>query len=341
MQFRSIVIEGGDQIGKGDITQYLLKKFKKEKINFKKISFPIYSSPIGYVVRMILENGMPNIDGVNETIGTERELEIRIVTYALNRLEALESFLRRFKNKEVYCILDRSPFSVALTIAYGLGGMKSIKNREVFDLVKLALSFEQPFINTFNIKDCIIHLMAEYDSKGWMKTRTDGDLYEKQDIQEVADDVYDVISEVVGSGWIRIYTKRNGVFRDRKDIYKEVDKIVDSLGYKSTKTGERMIFDILEISEDIYGVNILDCGDYKKYFRNIRLDDNAKNKETYSLAYKIGEFISGNCEEVTFLNGEIKNNVRELLDRYPEVFLLINHHLGEKFTQLFKNGIYD
>ena len=341
MGFRSIVIEGGDQIGKGDVTHYLLRSFSDKKINIFKISFPMYSTPFGYIVRKTLKNGFSEVKDVKDIIGTKREIELRMIIYALNRHEALESILRHLGNKDVYFLLDRSPYSSALTISYGLGGLKSIKKNEVRDLVKLGLSFEQPFINTLNTEECVLHLMADFGETGWKRSRTDGDLYEVKGIQEVADDVYAEIASIVGKGWNRIYTKENGEFRNRIDIYKEVDKVVDALSYNSEENGSGSIYDVLKVAEDVYNVKLSNLESYKRYFKNIEEDSNEKNKETYELACEIAQYTVKNCDNVIFKNKEVKNNAKKLLDLYPEIFMLLNYYFGNEFTQKLKEGIYE
>ncbi len=341
MNYHSVIIEGRDQIGKGDVTHHLLKKIGKERINVHKLSFPIYSSPLGTLVRKTLEQSFKNIPELKSIIETRREIELKMVEFSLNRLEALDSILRRFKNKEAYFLLDRSPYSMAVTISYGLGGITSTQKQEVKDLINLGLKFDQLFLKTFNATECVIHLMANYGESGWIKSREDGDLYEVREVQEVVDDIYDKIGKKVGKGWSKIYTKKEGRFRKREDIYKEVENVIDSLTWKSSTDGKSSIYDILEIAQDIYGVDISELDQYKKYYRNIKEDDNKKNKETYELACKIGGYISQNCKKIVFQNEEVKKNIRNLLNKYPEYFSIIEHYYGQEFTSKLSKGIHE
>jgi thymidylate kinase len=341
MPFHSIVIEGGDQVGKGDVTHYLLKNLCERNVPIRKLSFPLYSSPFGAIVRKTLEQGFVGIPKVEKTIGTKRELELKMVSYALNRLEALESILGRFQNSEGYFLLDRSTYSLALTIAYGLGGVKSISKDEVSGLIETGLSFEKLFVQTLDMDKCVLHLMADYGKEGWKKTRTDGDLYEKKEVQEVADDVYNEIANIVGSGWNRVYTKEKGEFRNRNVIYAEVYQIVDTLNLPTTGAIDNPIYDIREVASDVYNVDITDFDLFKKYSQNIKEDNNDKNKETYQFAYKIAQYIVDNTEKVTFRNKDVKKNVKDLLDFYPEMFDLIRYHFNDDFVEKIKEGIYD
>jgi thymidylate kinase len=340
-KFNSVVIEGGDQIGKGDVTHHLLKKFSKERINVYKLSFPIYSSPFGTIVRKTLKQGFKDIAELNSIIETRREIELNMVGFALNRLEALDSILRRFKNKEAYFLLDRSPYSMAVTISYGLASSQGVQKDDVEDLIKIGFSLDQLFLETFNATECVIHLVADYGKIGWIKSRTDGDLYETKEVQEVVDGIYYKIAQKVGKGWSKIYTKQKGEFKKRREIYKEVENVVDSLTWKPSTDGKSSIYDILEIAQDIYGVDISAFDQYRKYYRNIKEDDNEKNKETYELAYKIGRYISQNCKTIEFQNKEVKQHVGEILNMYPEYFSAIKHYYGQEFTDKLLEEVHD
>ncbi len=335
--FKSVVIEGGDQIGKGDVTNYLLERFKRENVNICKLSFPLYSAPFGTIVRKTLEKGFPSIPEIDLIAGTRRELEIKMVLFAINRLEALESILRRYEEKEMNFMLDRSPYSHAVTISYGLQGVKCVSEEEVDDLIGLIFDIEEFFIKTLNLSDCVIHLMADHGRKGWKKERSDGDLYEVRAVQEVVDSVYKKIGGIVGQGWGHIYTKKNAKFRSREDIYKEVDLVVDALSFKSTKGEGSVIYDILEVAKDVYGLDLYGLSIYEKYFRNVQLDDNEKNRETYGLACEIGEYIAKTCTVVVFENKGVKKSIKRILKLYPEVLSIVEYHFGETFRSKFES----
>jgi hypothetical protein len=292
-------------------------------------------------VRKTLEQSFKNIPELNSIIGTRREIELKMVEFALNRLEALDSILRRFENKEAYFLLDRSPYSMAVTISYGLASTQGVQKDDVDDLIKIGFNLDQLFLETLNARECVIHLMADYGKIGWIKSRTDGDLYETKEVQEIVDGIYHKIAQEVGKGWSKIYTKQEGKFRKRKDIYKEVENVIDSLTWKSSTDGKSSIYDISEIAQDIYGVDISELDQYNKYYRNIKEDDNEKNKETYELACKIGEYISQNCERIEFQNKEVKQKVGEILNMYPEYFIIIEQYYGQEFTDKLSKGIHD
>jgi hypothetical protein len=181
--------------------------------------------------------------------------------------------------------------------------------------------------------------VADHGKKGWEKERSDGDLYEVKEVQKVVDDVYAKIGEIVGSGWNRIYTKKQGVFRERRDIYKEVDEIVQGLSLQGSTDSESEIYDVFQVVRDIYGMDISGLENYKEYFENIKVYDNERNKETYRLACKIGEYVAKNCPYVEIKDVEVRNNIKEIVESYPGVFFLVGYHLGERFLSKFKEAL--
>lgn len=337
--YRSVCIEGGDQIGKGDVTNYLLGKFERDNVKIFKLSFPMYSTPFGTIVRKTLEEGFPSIPEIRMIEDSKRGLEVKMMLLAINRLEALESILATFKNKKAYFLLDRSPYSHAVTISYGLGGLKCILNEGVDKLVNLMFNTEKLFIEKLGLSECVIHLMADYGKRGWVKERSDGDLYEVREVQKVVDDVYSKIADIVGFGWSRIYTKSKGVFRNREDIYKEVDGVLGSFKFEKSVKPKSEIHDILQVARDVYRMDISELDSYSEYFENIEIDDNERNRETYKLACEIGRYIANNCPSVTFNDPDVRDNIGEIIKMYPEVLALVESHLGGGFLNKFNDSL--
>ena len=113
-EFKSIDIEGSDQVGKGDAVKNLAQEYCNNGIDTTVVSLPYYASPIGYCIRTTLKEGLnPDMN-----IEREREVHIKMSLFALNRLEILNSILSN-PNKGIY-LFDRGPFSNALTIGYGI-----------------------------------------------------------------------------------------------------------------------------------------------------------------------------------------------------------------------------
>ena len=54
--YGSVCIEGGDQLGKGDATSRIVSELEADGVNLTFSSFPIYATPIGSVIRSIIQN---------------------------------------------------------------------------------------------------------------------------------------------------------------------------------------------------------------------------------------------------------------------------------------------
>ena len=340
MKFKSVVFEGGDQVGKADAAQVFCSYLLEKNTSINRLSFPIYATPIGSVIRMFLKNGIEGIKKLDNIKGTQRELEIRMMIYALNRLEALESILRRPKIYSGIFLLDRSPYSNALTIAYGLGGLKSIKKGNVSELVRLGFEIESLMIKILGLTNCVIHLKVDSGKKGWEASRLeDADFYESKDVQDVADYVYSEYAKLVGKGWNMVYTKKDSRWRDRGVIYKEIRDVVDSrFELKSSNKGVMKTIDVIDIAKDIYGLDISNLEGVDKYYKAIK---GCNKAVIYKEALKISKHILESNDGVLFKNNEILNHVRNILEEYPECFDLLEYYLDKSFVNKLRIRIFE
>jgi hypothetical protein len=261
------------------------------------------------------------------------------MVYALNRLEALESISRQSEGLEGVYVFDRSPYSNALTIAYGLGGLKNITKEDVNSLVKFLYDSEQLFLDSLNLRNCVIHLKSDYGKDGWKNDRSqEADLLESKDVQEVADFVYDEFSGFVGDGWKSVLTKIDGKWRNKEDIYKDIKKFVDLRLDLKPSVGNIEIIDSLDIGKNLYGVDISNLENYDRYITAIKECD----KDTmYKEALEVGKYIREHCEEVSINNNEVLKNMRDILDSYPEIFDLLEYYLDEYFVENFTMAVYE
>ncbi|MCD4756362.1 hypothetical protein K8R20_01975 [bacterium] len=339
MEFKSVAFEGSDQVGKGDATQRFCNHMIEKKIPVTRIAFPIYASPIGSLIRMFLKEGIGDVKKLKNIEGTKRELEVRMMMYALNRFEALESILRYSEKYDGIFLFDRSPYSNALTIAYGLGGLKNISREGVKGLVKLGFESEKLMIEKLGLKNCVIQLKADNGVRGWEVARPeDADLYESKDVQEVANYVYANWAKLVGDGWNIVYTKRNGKWRDKEVIYKEVWDIASkNLELEKANEGEVKSFDIIDIAKDLYGCDVSELEGVDRYYKAIEESDKAT---MYDEALGIREYIVKHTSEVKFENKEVLSQVRSILEKYPECLDLMEHYLGNHFVDKFKAEIF-
>ncbi|MCD4811220.1 hypothetical protein K8R14_01240 [bacterium] len=339
MKFQSIVFEGGDQVGKNDATYELSTKLMSENIPVLQLCFPSYASPIGSVIRLFLKHGVDDIESFNQIVGTKREIEIRMMMYVLDRLQALESILRGSKKKEGVLLFDRSPYSNALTIAYGLGGVKSITKKDIRELVKLGFEADQLMIQKLNLTNCVIHLQSSHGDGGWKPSRSDdADKYEVREIQEMADFVYNQFAKLVGDGWEKVLTKENGIWRKREDINSDIRELVDSrMELVGSKNAKFEIFDIIDIARDMYGVDIAEMEEVKRYYKAMGESD----KETiYKEGIEISKYITLHSKKVTFEDKEVLREFRSLLKRYPECLDLMEYYLNKDFVDKFKVAVF-
>lgn len=334
MVFQSIVIEGGDQVGKGDVVSVLSRKFNEEEIPFYKIAFPCYATPIGLIIRTFLKEGIDNIRELEGIKGTKRELEIRILMYAINRLEALESILRQPLGQNDLVILDRSTYSHALTISYGFGGLKNISIDEVRELVNFVIEREQIFIENFNLDNCVIRLKTDDSNSEWKSSRIDdSDQYETKDVQAVIEDVYSEFGQIVGDGWCDIVTN-DGEWREREDIYNEVRAFVESrINLNKVSNHQSTVIDTLEIARDIYGVDLSTFESIDKYYTAI---EDCNKGIIYQEGLKMGNYITQHFEKIEFRNKDILNSIRSMFREYPECYTLIEHYANKPFADKFR-----
>lgn len=335
MGYQSVVFEGGDQVGKGDASNSFANHLLNEGISVNHIAFPIYATPIGSTIRRFLKEGIGDVKSFDKITGTRKEIEIRMMIFALNRLEALESILRHSKDLDGIFLLDRSPYSNALTIAYALGGLKNVTNDDVKELAKLGWDIEQLLINTLNLDQCVIQLSVDNGDGGWQVERNDSDLHESKDVQEVADFVYTQFSKYVDDGWQQIFTKKEGKWRSRDDIYTDIRKFVDTRLDLKKGEGISKTLDVVDIAMDIYGVDV--SGMVERYYNAISTCDKSA---MYEEAFNISNYVNKSSTEIRFENEQVIKNFRDILDIYPEILDLFEYYLGKSFVENLKVCIY-
>jgi thymidylate kinase len=344
VNFQSVVIEGGDQVGKGDTCSSLISQLEEEQIPVFCLSFPQYATPFGYLIRRVLTED--NREGLEK-----RDIEIREILFALDRLQAAESILRCFKNARGIFLWDRSPFSNALTISYGLTKVNDFTKIDVEELAKNGLSMEDFLINTFNLNNCVVEL-AKRDSY-WSSLRNGGeDQYESKDVQERVSEVYKIFSDIVGEGWSRVFVDKEGKnnnevtntpnWRDRNDRDSEVLTFIkqrlslDNLRNPENHVVERI--DVLDIAKYVYGLDIADMEIVSDFY--LALDKNEKN-QVYEKGADIAKYIVSKSKEINFENHGVIDSIRNIIDAYPECLSIIEYYYGNNFRRNFEESIYD
>lgn len=339
----SVVIEGADQVGKGDTTHDLLEVLISRSISVYRLSFPQYATPFGSAIRLFLKNGVDDIDSLTHVKGTRREIEIRMMMFALDRLQALESILRCINVENSVLLLDRGPYSNALTIAYGMSVVGEIADQDISEMANLGFEMEKYLINSLGLDKCVIQLSATHGKDGWSSLRGgEEDQYEKREIQENADKAYREFSKLVGKGWKNIITKENGTWKKRENRNEEVlaclEELVDLSTLESTQKGKYEAIDVIDIAKDIYGLDISDFQEVKDFYK--ALEKNEKNL-IYNKGNKIGKYIAKESKNITIQDKGVRESMYNIVEAYPECLILLGEYYGKDFVNKLKVAIYD
>lgn len=335
VNYRVLCIEGGDQIGKGDSFLNLKNHYLSKGINITTVSLPIYSTPIGTVVRRLLKEGAPAT-----VLKKHCELNIRMALFALNRLEFMNTFISEKKYRDSLILFDRSPFSNALTIAYALANVEDIKEKDISKYVDTALDFDKYLIKTLNLERCIVQLYDDSKSASWatIRGKKNEDMYERREVQERCDDVYKIYHEKIGKNWNRVATKVNGKWRERSAIANDLQKIVhDTYGDMETiQNGRNYSIGFTEVVPKLYIGSKWNLTDLEKY--SSALEENNKD-DMYEYAVKLGMSVSNSVKEVRFENSEVRNEFVRIIGMNDGIYEIFEYFLGNEFLNKFKKGL--
>lgn len=335
VNYRVLCIEGGDQIGKGDSFLNLKNHYLSKGINITTVSLPIYSTPIGTVVRRLLKEGAPAT-----VLKKHCELNIRMALFALNRLEFMNTFISEKKYRDSLILFDRSPFSNALTIAYALANVEDIKEKDISKYVDTALDFDRYLIKTLNLERCVVQLYDDSKSASWatIRGKKNEDMYERREVQERCDDVYKIYQEKIGKNWRKVATKINGKWRDREDISKELQQVVDDayLDMELIKDGQCYSINFNEIVPNLYFGAKWGSDDLKKYI--FALENNVKD-DMYEYAVKLGMSVANSVKEVRFENSEVRSEFVRIIGMNDGIYEIFEYFLGNEFLNKFKKGL--
>ena len=324
-ELNSVTYEGGDQVGKGDAVTNLAEYLSELGLETEVIQLPYYSTPMGYLVRDILLNNVPD----NLEIETERYLDIKLAFFALNRLEILNC-LECCEEKDVY-LFDRGPYSCALTIAHDISNREFWDEEYVQSAIDKGVSFDSYFIDTLNIANCVICL--KHDGIEWKASRGEGeDLHESEDVQSLSKGVYELIEERVGEGWKNVVTKGESGWEDREDIRDRVISFMVKRGFPfncaNLSRVEPGSVEVDDIQNAMYSGSKVGK-ELKKAWMGAVCSNN--KGEVYSLAKDISKTLVATTERILWHTHGVKDAFKEILDEYPEICYIINDRYGEKF----------
>lgn len=335
--YRVVACEGGDQVGKADAILNFSQRILEMGLPVTYASFPIYATPIGTCIRQFLRNG-------TEEFGIEpiKDLKVKMSLYALNRLEFMNVLLSKREYKRTLILLDRSSFSAAVTIAYGIANNEELEDEEkVKELMEYGLDMEKLMIGKLRLSHCVVQMVAK-DSP-WENVRNEKkDINETDDVQGKVSYVYDLYSQKFGNGWRKIVTRTPEGWRDRGDISKDMYDFVSGRGVleglerKDGLVSVRYEIGIEEILKHIYHGEILREGLLLQYLNALRGND----KDTmHVLGCEIGESVGRTCKCILFSNREVRESARRICAELPEVYMIFQKYIGEEFVAKFKKAI--
>lgn len=330
---RTVTIEGGDQVGKGDAILNLSKALEGEGESVTMLALPYYALPIGMGVRKMLcssQEELKRIERLKDVIGTPRQTEIAMAMFALNRLEVVGTL----KEAQSLVILDRSAFSHALTISYNIF-LGNIEKEKMEEFVYKGIDMDQLFIDELNLSNCVLNLRTEKSK--WNATRGNGeDMYEREEVQDICDSVYDVFKEYSKEGWKNIITRKDDEWRSREDILKESLEFVHSrISCKKGIQGSLKVLSPKDISNDIYPNVEISSKEEKLWMEAVVANDKQK---MYQASVNIAQEIANKVKKVT-MSPEIKEAFKKILDEYPEVYSLLETFAGIHYVLVFREAV--
>lgn len=334
--YRVVSFEGGDQVGKGDALNFFSRKLvEKGNADIVISSFPIYATPIGNTIKTLLKEG-----GEEFSLNHREELEVKMTLFALNRLEFLDVFLEQDISEEALVLFDRSAFSNALTIAYAMKEIPDLTPQDVKELVNTALSLDALLIETLNLNKCVIQLVT--DKEEWGNNRGgEVDLHESSDVQRYANFVYSLYEEIVGEGWKKVYTTKDGRWREREEIYSDIfGFVIERLGevgrdgYKGKKfdVGIREIIENIYVGSRVNGVLLKEC---------INSIENNDKDTMYRTSIEVKNQICNSYKNIVFTNKPVSEASRAILRRYPKIEEVLEYNLGKKFINKLEEALRD
>ncbi len=330
--YRSIWVEGGDQVGKGDATSRIISELERDGVNITFSSFPIYAIPTGAIIRSFLKG-----DFLKAELKEIDSVDIKMAFYILNRLEFMDICLSDEKYNNTLLVLDRSPFSNAVSIGYLFASGRDWNEGEVVKYIDRAMDLESFMISKLEKGRSIIQLKSEASEWKDVGNRAE-DINEKRDVQEKSDKVYEMYKKIVGSGWYQIVTKGDNGWRARDDIWNDIKKILkEAYGdMGDIKQGVRYDIGFKEIVEGIYKGAKYDKKLFNTY--NTAVKENVKDV-MYASGLELAKQVVDSCKSIEFSNDEVKKEFRRILDIIPNMIAVFEYYYGKSFVEKLEKAL--
>lgn len=337
--YKTIICEGGDQTGKADAILTFSEKILNMGIPVTYASFPVYATPFGTAIRLFLRQGLEDLK-----LSKLKELKAKMAMYALNRLEFMDVFLSNPKFKDTVIVLDRSPFSNALTVAYGLANYPEMRNYGMLNqLIDYAMELDGFMIKKLNLTNCVFQTVTEDDN--WDNVRhEDADINENEKVQKAAMQIYDMYEDRIKEGWKKILTKTKDGWREREAISDEIYRFfIDRVGDITDKKVRSMLriryeIGIEEILKHIYKGEVLPEGVVCEYLKALRTND---KDNMHKFGCMIGTEVGVTCKTMSFKNKGVRQAARKIVNEVPEVLDVLSYFISEDFPDKFLKAIDD
>lgn len=326
--------EGSDQVGKGDAVENFSKYISSLGHSTCTIAFPYYAIPFGYIIRDILINGFPSFLKFENS---NREVNVKMALFALNRLEVLNCILQNTEF-DIY-VLDRGPYSSPLTISYHIIANPG-QESDIDEYLNSSLEVDSFFRKKLNIDNCVICL--KHEGIEWEKSRKmdGGDLFEKKEVQDRAGQIYQMLEKRVGLGWKNVVTKDKSGWKDRDEICKESFQFAKNRGVIPPKGGkyplEPTFLGIEEIQKYLYHGSQVDSELRERWLSAVGCNDKG---EVYRVSKDISTALVGSTERISWEGGEIVLYIKALLDKYPEIWEIVEYMYGKIFLSKLKDSV--
>lgn len=336
--YKVVVCEGGDQVGKADAILTFSEKMMDMGVPVTYASFPIYATPLGASIRLFLRHGIDELE-----LPKLEELKVKMGLYALNRLEFMDVLLTHPFYKKTLILLDRSPFSNAVTIAYGLANTEEAKDiKTINELIDFALELEKLMIKKVKLDNCVVQMVSE--DRSWDNVRNEtADINENKEVQKASDQIYEMYAKRLGDGWRQIATKKSDGWRDRGDIFNDIYTFLISRNGELEPKGNKMMriryeIGIEEILLNMYKGYVLPEGIVTKYLKALRSNDKDTMHDT---ACEIGVEVGKTCKVMKFRNMVVREAAKKIVDEKPAIIKVIQHSIGKEFADKFVKAVND
>ena len=327
-EFFSVDVEGGDQVGKGDVVKNLSLQLATEGYDVSVVSFPCYASPIGNAVRSVLKEDIFD----NLGLDPKESVSSKMALFALNRLEIL-NYIVQDREGKVF-LFDRGPFSNALTIAYAVSkGLDGVNQEE---LVDIALSLDFLFIKNMKVDECVIRIFTE--SNSWCRSREDGDLHESREVQDISDLIYGIFQSKIKGDWVDILSKGREGWRSREEIKGDCLKFIRKRNQLSPVglSKEPKYLLVGKALQSLYKDSRIDSVELNLLEESLKQNEKQGMYEASSL---ISQGIANSTEGIEWYNDEIRDEVKRILGEHIDILSLLEGIYGKEFVYKFLKSL--